>query len=90
MDVLNIKYGAPTFDKNGNVSALHGIITVGDRVVWLGRKVGGCSDGKHFIVGETYTVAGIYPSNLDLLLQGEKDEHTTRAGQSEYKLMGRG
>jgi hypothetical protein len=65
-------------------------VGAGDKVVWLGRKVGGCSDDKHFIVGETYTVAGIYPSNLDLMLQGEKDEYMTRAGQSEYKLRGRG
>ena len=87
MEASNRKYGSATFDVNGNVIGLHGKVAIGDKVVWLGRKVGSCSNDNQFIAGEPYTVAAIYPSNFDLVLQGEKDEHTTRAGESEYKLI---
>ena len=61
-------------------------VKLGDQVTWLGRKHGSGSNDARFIVGQRYPVAHIYLSNLDVELQGEQPEITTRAGQSEFSI----
>ncbi|MCF2903279.1 hypothetical protein L1267_23200 [Pseudoalteromonas sp. OFAV1] len=87
MEIDTRKYGSVVYDINGNVTALHDKVAVGDKVEWLGRKEGNCINDDKFVVGEHYVVAAIYPSNFDLELQGSEDEYTTRAGKTEYKLV---
>lgn len=81
------KYGTHIYDEAGNVTALHGKLEVGDRVVWLGRKHGSGSHDAKFEVGKSYPVYFIYPSNGDVELQGSEPQITTRAGEEEYRTQ---
>jgi len=80
------KYGTQITDESGRVVALHGIVKLGDRVVWLGRKEGKDTYDHLFEVGQAYEVCMIYESNGDLLLQGADPAVTIRAGRSEYQV----
>ncbi len=88
MAIEQRKYGSAVYDYEGNITALHQKLAVGDKVEWLGRSKGSGINDDRFVVGEHYVVAVIYPSNFDLELQGNADDCTTRAGQTEYKALG--
>jgi hypothetical protein len=62
---------------------------IGDSVIWLGRKLGSCSNDAKFVIGEKYSVAHIYPSNLDVEIEQyiEGDHVTTRAGLTEFSVI---
>lgn len=81
------KYGSRVYDAAGNVTALHGKLEVGDRVVWLGRKHGSGSHDAKFEVGQSYPVCFIYPNNGDIELQGSEPQITIRAGEEEYRAQ---
>lgn len=84
-----MKYGAPIYDESGFPVELNGKLKVRDKVLWLGRKVGSCSDDSKFMVNEPYPVTMIHPSNFDVELEQYIDgEHITiRAGESEYQVI---
>jgi hypothetical protein len=82
------KYGTRIIDETGRVVALHGKVKLGERVVWIGRKDGSGANDHLFEAGREYEVCFIYESNGDVELQGDEPEITTRAGATEYRVVG--